>query len=90
VRAEADTVLGMLSIIGCQLPPKRPLSPEETAMVRPPLEATLYKYAGNVDPAVSLTLALVAIAGLRWMEWKTAQPADPGTGFAADKPAAEA
>ena len=46
-------------------------------MIREPLELTLYKYGGDVDPAVALSLVLGVVAMSRWVEWKATQPEKP-------------
>ena len=73
MRGEADTLIAIASGIAAAFPPKRPLDEIEIAMVKTPLEETIYKYGGNVDPAVSLAIAAGTIVFMRWQEAKRSQ-----------------
>jgi hypothetical protein len=89
VRGEASTLIAMIGGMVAAIPPGRPFSELEQAMIQPPLEATLYKYGTNLDPAVQLCLALGTVAFLRWQEYRQAKAAGDG-GFAPPKPPAPA
>lgn len=68
MRGEAEGLIEILSGLAASLPPKRPLDDAERAMLRVPMEETLYKYGMNVDPALSLAIAVSMIAFTRWRE----------------------
>lgn len=67
---ESQTIIAMLSGLAQALPPNRPFNKGEIEMIEVPLQETLYKYGSNVDPAVSLTIALGMVAFLRWQEYR--------------------
>lgn len=73
VSAEAESLIEMASGVASAFPPKRPLDEMERAMITVPLEETLFKYGLNLDPAVSLGIAVLTIAFLRWQEHKRSE-----------------
>ncbi|BDG07611.1 hypothetical protein [Anaeromyxobacter paludicola] len=70
MRSEADFVFGLLDVAAARLPPHQPLSAEEKTSIRTPLEETIYKYGGNMDPAVALAIGLTMIGVNRYVCWK--------------------
>jgi hypothetical protein len=75
VAGEADALLAMLDGAVQQIPPGKPLQPGERAMLETPLQETIYKYGANVDPAVTLGIAVLAIGYMRWQDYKKAEKA---------------
>ena len=88
VRGEALMALEMLNAAAVAFPPGRPLSADERGAIQPSLEATIYVYGANVDPAVSLALVLGMIGLGRWREYKLTKerPAMPPPAKAAEPP----
>lgn len=75
VSSEAATLLAILSGVAEAFPPHRPLGDTERGMIEIPLQETLYKYGGNLDPAVSLAIALGTVAFIRWQEVRVQEAA---------------
>jgi hypothetical protein len=79
VRGEARVVLAVLDAIALTAPPHRPLSGEadahgifeptsEKGTIQGPLEETIWRYAGQIDPAWLLLGALALVAAGRAIE----------------------
>lgn len=77
VSGECDALLAMADGLAQAFPPKAPLRDYERAMLETPLQETIYKYGGNVDPAVSLAIAAGAIVFMRWQEAEKAKKDGP-------------